>query len=140
MKLSIEDVDMADVRITTMDIDAGLCTVTICSDRIFRISDNKWLDKTQIIIRDWTELHVEKYVSQSPFIKGQTFLIDWTKQAETFELIQEIKCSDKDILSLSGFSKQSGAWLTYTFTHYNCDITATEINKGDATDIHSSSL
>ena len=136
MKLSIEEISLPDVPITTMHIEAERCIVTICSDRIFKISDNKWLGKTQITVSDWEYLRVEKYVSQAPFTKGQTFQIDWTEQTETFEFIHEINCSDKEILALSGFSKESGAWLTYTFNNFRYDIKVNEINNNDTADIY----
>jgi len=91
----------------------------------------------QIIINDWKELSVEKYVAKEPFEKGETFIIDWTKEIETFTIIQEINCSDAGFLSLSGFSKDSNSWLTYKFKNYKCDIEADKINNLDKSHLHS---
>lgn len=117
MKLNLEEISIADVPITKIEVDAVLCIMTVYCDRIFRVRDNKWLGKTRITIRDWTKFFLEKYVSYVPFAEGQTFQIDWTKQIETFEFIQEINCAD-NVLFLKGFSKESGVWLTYQFSNY----------------------
>lgn len=130
MKLYFSDIELADTPVLEMILDSERSILRIYYDRIFRISDKRWLGKTSITISEWKELHVEKFVIQNPLEKGRTFQINWKNEIETFEIIQEIKHSDKE-LRLSGFSKKSGAWLTYRFKSYDCNIETYENNSTD---------
>ncbi|BDD05477.1 hypothetical protein [Aureibacter tunicatorum] len=48
----------------------------IVSEVSIRISDLKELDETLIKIKNWEELRVRKYATQTPFDNGVSFKID----------------------------------------------------------------
>ncbi len=123
MKLNINDISLSDIPITLVTFNQKLSLITIISNNCYRISDKNWFGKTEIIIEGWKEFFIEKYVSESQG-KGETFQIDFTKNLETFELIQEIEWNTNENVFLKGWSKESGAWLTYYFKNGKFDIEA----------------
>ncbi len=124
MKLDIHDIELADARILKMNFSSELNSILIISENSFRLSDKKRFGKTEIIISNWDELLAEKYVSNDEFVNVETIQIDFTKEIETFELIQEIIFDKTGNLFLNGWSKESGFWLTYNIKNYNCIVEA----------------
>ena len=120
MNFEIGNIEFADCRIIEMLFSKNYTNLSIIFEESYHIGEKTWLGKTKLIISNWKDLTVEKYVTKSLDSKGQTFIIDWEKESETFEMIQESLQNEND-LSLSGFSKETGNWLTYNFK--NCDYT-----------------
>ncbi|KAF9658480.1 hypothetical protein HBA12_14995 [Tenacibaculum mesophilum] len=94
----------------------------IVSEGSVRISDLKKFKETRIKIKNWEELRVRKYVTQNPFDNGDSIEIDWADNLETFDYIQELILKEESKLILNGFSKESGAWLTYEFNNFDYEI------------------
>lgn len=99
-----------------------MCELEIVSEGSLRISDLEKFKETRIKIKDWSQFLVRKYVTRSPYEGGKDIELDWTKSFETFEFIQELILSERLKLTLNGFSKESGAWLTYTFIEFEYEI------------------
>lgn len=118
MTFEIGNIEFADSKVIEMSFSENYDNLSIVTEDSYCISEKMWLGKTKLIISNWDELTVEKYVSDSLHSKGQKFTINWKKEFETFDMIQE-SLQNETNLSLSGFSKETGSWLTYNFK--NCD-------------------
>lgn len=118
----IDNISLSDYRIKKVSLVAGHNEMNIVSEGSIRKSDLKKFKETRIKIKNWNELRIRKYVTQAPYDTGIIFEIDWAKNLETFDFIQEVILKEESRLILNGFSKESGAWLTYEFNNFEYEI------------------
>ena len=120
--LNIDNISLSDFRIKNISLGEDYDEMDIVSEGSVRISDLKKFEETLIKIKNWEELRVRKYVTQKPFDNQYSLEIDWTYNLETFDFIQELILKEESRLILNGFSKESGAWLTYEFSNFEYEI------------------
>lgn len=127
--LDIYNISLSDFRIKNMSLGEDYDEMDIVSEGSLRIGDLKKFEETRIKIKNWEELRVRKYVTQNPFDNGDSLEIDWTDNLETLDFIQELILKDESRLFLSGFSKESGAWLTYEFNNFEYEIQIKKVSN-----------
>ena len=120
--IEIDNISLSDFRIKNISLGKDYDEMDIVSEGSVRISDSKKFEETRIKINNWEELRVHKYVTQNPFDNGDSIEIDWVDNLETFDFIQELILKEESRLILNGFSKESGAWLTYEFNNFDYEI------------------
>jgi hypothetical protein len=120
--LEIENISLSDFRIKNISLGEDYDEMDIVSEGSVRISDLKKFEETRIKIKNWEELRVRKYLTQNPYDNGDSLEIDWADNLETFDFIQELILKEESRLILNGFSKESGAWLTYEFNNFEYEI------------------
>ena len=121
MNLDINNIEFADNKVVEMTFFDNYRTLSITIENSYSTSDKVWLGKTKLVIKNWEELSVQKYVTKVPDSKGETYEIDWRTELLTFDMIQEVIVKPNE-LSLKGFSKQNGDWITYLFKNCIYDI------------------
>jgi len=122
--IKIDNISLSDCPILSVTLHKNNNEIDIVSLDSIRISDLKRFNETHLKIKNWKKLRLSKYVSLEPFGDGEHFEIDWKSNLETFDFIQEIILQEKT-LTLNGFSKESGAWLTYEFVAFEYEISVT---------------
>ena len=120
--LEIDNISLSDFRIKNISLGEDYDQIDIVSEGSYRISDLKIFEETRITIKNWDELRVRKYVTQTPFDNGDTIEINWADNLETFDFIHELILKEESRLILNGFSKESGSWLTYEFDNFEYEI------------------
>ena len=108
-KLEIQDISLADYPIESFVIDNN--TLKLVSSGGADLRRGVRLGKLFITITGWKRFTGVKFVSSKPFAPSTEHAMN-EEEFEEFDLIQEIKLENSKI-KLSGFSKQSGAWIEY---------------------------
>lgn len=120
MKIKLKDIELADCRINETKIDLDARSVIIISSKGYYIPQQKMIEKIEILITQWSEFIIRKYISHESG-KGEEVILRSYDDMETFTLIQEIVFRD-DIISFNGWSKESGAWIMYEFVEPQVEV------------------
>ena len=113
MIVDIRDFSISDQPIVDMFFDVQFQRLQINTESSYRISDKRLLGRTIIVIENWEEIQIEKYISNGPMESGKTFQLELNSEIPTMDMIQEMKYEMDSTLILSGFVKEGNGWLTY---------------------------
>lgn len=120
MQPALHDISFTDSPIIQPTWDHTSLVFSVVSQASFRISDRTRLGKTTLVIKNREVFVAQKYMAN----QNKTIALELPEEMETFDLIQETMVETDGTLHLNGWSKESGAWLMYTFKHFTCQIDA----------------
>lgn len=111
MAHTLETISLADCPLTACTVDLAQRCLTLQTAQSFDLERQYWQATTTIVLKAWSAFEAEVYAEDATG-KGSTTPVPEDQPPETFELIQEVTVTNAHV-ELTGFSKESGAWLTY---------------------------
>lgn len=115
---SLNSVSFSDCPIRKMVVDTFKNYASVYFDFVYTQTENSdWepVDEAMLVITNWDSMEVSKYVNDS------WITVNSNEPPEYFKEILDVKQQD-GLLTLEGFSAQSGYWLKYGFEGVNLRV------------------